>query len=70
MDCDDVIELNTLEEMVALINENPELDFIYSDEDKLTEDGTRRQMCIRDRCIIPLPCLLWYWESCMQPVRL
>lgn len=42
MDCDDVIELNTLEEMVALINENPELDFIYSDEDKLTEDGTRR----------------------------
>ena len=28
--------------MVALINENSELDFIYSDEDKLTEDGTRR----------------------------
>lgn len=39
MDCDDVIETNALEEFAIKLNENTELDFIYSDEDKVTEDG-------------------------------
>lgn len=39
MDCDDVIERNTLYEFALKLNENSELDFIYSDEDKLSEDG-------------------------------
>lgn len=39
MDCDDTIESNALYEMAKKLNENSELDFIYSDEDKITEDG-------------------------------
>ena len=39
MDCDDVITPDALYEMAKLLNERPELDFIYSDEDKITEDG-------------------------------
>lgn len=39
MDCDDTIEPNALYEFALKLNENPELDFIYSDEDKITEDG-------------------------------
>ncbi len=39
MDCDDTIEPYAFYEFASKINENPELDFIYSDEDKLTEDG-------------------------------
>lgn len=42
MDCDDVIEPNALYEFAKKLNETPELDFIYSDEDKLTEDGKIR----------------------------
>lgn len=42
MDCDDVIAPNALYEFAKKLNENHELDFIYSDEDKLTEDGKRR----------------------------
>lgn len=42
LDCDDVLAPNALYEMARKLNENPELDFIYSDEDKLTEDGSRR----------------------------
>jgi len=44
MDCDDTIEPDALYEFAAKLNENPELDFIYSDEDKLTEDGKIRHM--------------------------
>lgn len=44
MDCDDTIEPDALYEMAKKINENPELDFIYSDEDKITEDGKIRHM--------------------------
>lgn len=44
MDCDDWIESNALYEFAKKINENPELDFIYSDEDKITEDGKIRHM--------------------------
>ncbi len=40
MDCDDVIETNALAEMVYYLNENPETDFVYSDEDKVSDDGT------------------------------
>lgn len=42
MDCDDVIAPNALYEMAKLLNQNPQYDFIYSDEDKLTEDGKKR----------------------------
>lgn len=42
MDCDDVITEDALLEMVIKLNENPDYDFIYSDEDKLTDDGKRR----------------------------
>ena len=44
MDCDDVITTNALYEFVRLLNQNRELDFIYSDEDKLSEDGKTRHM--------------------------
>ena len=44
MDCDDTIETDALFEFAKTLNENPELDFIYSDEDKLTEDGKIRHM--------------------------
>lgn len=42
LDCDDILAPNALEEVVSLLNKNKELDFIYSDEDKLTEDGKKR----------------------------
>lgn len=44
MDCDDVIEPNALYEFAKMLNENPEYDFIYSDEDKITEDGKIKHM--------------------------
>lgn len=42
MDCDDVIEPDALYHFAKKLEENPELDFIYSDEDKITEDGKIR----------------------------
>lgn len=42
LDCDDILAPNALYEMVKKINENPQYDFIYSDEDMLTEDGKKR----------------------------
>ena len=42
MDCDDVLAKNALYEVVKLLNENKSFDFIYSDEDKLSEDGRYR----------------------------
>lgn len=44
MDCDDIIEPNALYEFAKLLNEHPEYDFIYSDEDKITDDGKIRHM--------------------------
>ncbi|MBQ3509764.1 MAG: glycosyltransferase [Peptococcaceae bacterium] len=44
MDCDDTIEPDALFEFARKLNENPELDFIYSDEDKITEDSKIRHM--------------------------
>ena len=42
MDCDDVLAPNALYEVVKMLNEDETLDFIYSDEDKLSEDGKHR----------------------------
>lgn len=39
MDHDDTLELNALYEVARAINENHEAGLIYSDEDKLSEDG-------------------------------
>ena len=44
MDCDDTIEPDALYWFAAKLNENPELDFIYSDEDRITEDGKIRHL--------------------------
>ena len=44
MDCDDLLAENALYEFACKLNENPELDFIYSDEDKITEDGKIRHL--------------------------
>jgi len=38
MDCDDVLAPQALYEVAYLLNENQELDFVYSDEDKITEE--------------------------------
>ncbi len=42
MDCDDVLAPNALYEVAKLLNQDKSLDFIYSDEDKLSEDGKHR----------------------------
>lgn len=42
-DCDDLYAPNALYEVAKKLNENPEYDFIYSDEDKVEEDGTGRR---------------------------
>lgn len=41
LDHDDELTLDALCEVVKLLNEQPDLDFIYTDEDKLTLDGRR-----------------------------
>ena len=40
MDDDDVIPSNALYEVVKVLNDNPNLDLIYTDEDKMEMDGT------------------------------
>lgn len=42
LDHDDTLMPQALYENVALINKDPDYEFIYSDEDKITEDGSRR----------------------------
>ena len=42
LDCDDLLSPYALYEMAAKLNENPELDFIYSDEDKIDDEGKHR----------------------------
>lgn len=42
LDHDDVLTENALFEMVNAINENENVDFIYSDEDKIDENTTKR----------------------------
>ncbi|MBO5561061.1 MAG: glycosyltransferase [Firmicutes bacterium] len=41
-DCDDVLAPNAVYEMTKVVNEDKSIDFIYSDEDKLSDDGTMR----------------------------
>lgn len=43
LDHDDELSPHALYEVVKLLNMHPEADFIYSDEDKLEEDGTRAE---------------------------
>jgi glycosyltransferase involved in cell wall biosynthesis len=43
LDHDDELTPDALFEVVKLLNERPELDLIYSDEDKLTVDGRREE---------------------------
>lgn len=42
LDCDDILAPNAIYEVTKRLNENNRLDFIYSDEDKLTENGKLR----------------------------
>lgn len=42
LDCDDVLSDNALYEVVKVLNEHPNADFIYSDEDKIDENGRHR----------------------------
>ena len=42
LDHDDILPAFALYEIVKAINENPDTDFIYSDEDRITENGRRR----------------------------
>ncbi len=42
LDHDDTLCEHALYKNIELINENPDYEFIYSDEDKVTEDGTLR----------------------------
>lgn len=44
LDCDDILRPNALYEVVKLLNEQPDLDFIYSDEDKINDNGKKRHM--------------------------
>lgn len=44
MDCDDKLAKNALYEMAKKLNEDPSYDFIYSDEDKIDDDGKKRHM--------------------------
>ncbi|MCD8058793.1 MAG: glycosyltransferase [Bacteroides fragilis] len=44
LDCDDLLAPNALFEVVKVLNENPDLDFIYSDEDKTDDNGLKRFM--------------------------
>ncbi|MCA9329250.1 glycosyltransferase, partial [Candidatus Saccharibacteria bacterium] len=42
LDHDDLLRPDALFEVVLLINEKPKADFIYTDEDKITDDGKKR----------------------------
>lgn len=44
LDCDDLLTPDALYEVAKLLNEHPDLDFIYSDEDKTDDDGVRFYM--------------------------
>jgi GT2 family glycosyltransferase/glycosyltransferase involved in cell wall biosynthesis len=43
LDHDDLVASNMLFEVVSVLNEHPEADIIYADEDKISEDGTVRR---------------------------
>lgn len=67
MDCDDYLAVNALYEMAKLLNNNPEYDFIYSDEDKVNEEGNQRRDPFLNRighlthlCLICIPVISLY----------
>jgi GT2 family glycosyltransferase/glycosyltransferase involved in cell wall biosynthesis len=43
LDHDDELTPDALAEVIVLLNEKPELDFIYTDEDKITVEGRREE---------------------------
>ncbi len=43
LDNDDMLAPNALAEIVLAINKNPDVDLIYSDEDKITKNGKRKK---------------------------
>lgn len=47
IDNDDLLAPNALFEVVKLLNENKKYDLIYSDEDKITEEGIRVHPCFK-----------------------
>ena len=51
MDHDDEIAPNALYEFAIKLNENPDYDFIYSDEDKVTPDGRRYEPFFQARLV-------------------
>ena len=64
MDHDDEMAPNALYEFAAALNEDSDLDFIYSDEDKITPEGRRHGPFFKPD---------WspeYLESCMYPSHL
>ena len=42
LDCDDTLSPNAFYEVVKYLNIHPDCDYVYSDEDKLTDDGMHR----------------------------
>lgn len=44
LDHDDVLSPHALEEVVIAVQKNPDAELIYSDEDKLSDDGSARQL--------------------------
>ena len=44
LDCDDTLSPNALYEVAKVLNSNPKIDYIYSDEDKIDEEGNKRFM--------------------------
>ncbi|MDM9385491.1 glycosyltransferase family 2 protein [Chlorogloeopsis sp. ULAP01] len=64
LDHDDELSINALFENAKLINQHPEADFIYSDEDKIDENGSRFSPCFKPD---------WspeYFYSCMYTCHL
>ncbi len=44
LDCDDTLAPHALYEVAKAIDDNPELDYLYSDEDKIENNGKNRHM--------------------------
>ena len=44
LDCDDLLSPDALFQVASRLNEEPDLDFLYSDEDKVDSDGKHRHM--------------------------
>lgn len=44
LDHDDTLSMHALNEVVSVINNNPKVDLVYSDEDKVSDDGIERSL--------------------------